>query len=29
MGENAAFYPGLSILSKNYLAITALYVSSE
>jgi hypothetical protein len=29
MGKNAAFYPGLSILAKNYLAITALYVPSE
>jgi len=29
MGKNAAFYPGLSILAKDYLAIIALYVPSE
>jgi hypothetical protein len=29
MGKNAAFYPGLSIFAKKYLAITALYVPSE
>ena len=26
MRKNGAFYPGLSILAKNYLAITALYM---
>jgi hypothetical protein len=29
MGENAAFYPRLSILAKTYLAIPTSYVSSE
>jgi hypothetical protein len=29
MVKNAAFYPGLSILAKNVLAITALYIPSD